>query len=511
MRHPLFHAVCALATVLITGVGTLSLDAAEKSPPNVLLIMVDDMGWSDLGCYGSEIDTPNLNRLAENGVRFTQFYNTAKCSQTRATLLSGCYHPEVRHTALRNCWTLGEAMRQSGYFTIMTGKWHLQKQPTDRGFDRYFGHLSGATNFFTGDKTFRLNGKPFAVPQKGFYTTDANTDYAISFMQESRKAEKPFFCYIAYNAPHYPLQAPEKDVRKYLGKYKGGWDELRKQRFAKQKKLGLLKPGWKLTPRPDDVRAWSKLGDKERREEDLRMAAYAAMIDRVDQNIGKLVSHLKSTKSLDNTLILFLSDNGACPFERTRDRSKMPWDPTSYWTYDKGWAHACNTPFREYKRNQHEGGISSPLIAHWPKGMKAKPGSITHQPGHLVDVMATYLDLTGTKYPAKFNGQTLNPLRGKSLLPILAGKTRQPHEAIFFDFTNRHQAVRMGNWKLVRINRGPWELYDMQADRSELNNLAARQPDRAARMQKAWESWAKQAGVGKKRGKKRGKKKKKKT
>jgi len=504
MRLRSFLTASVLA-VVITAASAIPVQAAEPRRPNVLLILVDDMGFSDLGCYGGEIDTPNLNRLAEGGLRFTQFYNTAKCSQTRAALLSGLYHPEVRTMALRNCWTLAEAMKRAGYFTIMTGKWHLRNQPTDRGFDRYFGHLSGATNFFTGDKTFRLNGKPFKVPKTGFYTTDANTDYALRFIKESQQTKQPFFCYIAYNAPHYPLQAPKEDVQKYLGKYKIGWDKLRKQRYAKQRRLGLLKPGWKLTPRPKDVRAWAKLSDTEKEQEDLRMAAYAGMIDRVDQNIGKLIAHLKQTKALDDTLILFLSDNGACPFERTRDRSKMPWDPTSYWTYDKGWAHACNTPFREYKRNQHEGGISTPLIAHWPGGLSVKPGSITHQPGHLVDVMATLLDLTETDYPASFNGQTLKPLRGKSLLPVFAGKTREPLEAIYFDFANRHQAVRMGRWKLVRLHRGPWELYDMQADRSELNDLAREQPDRAASMQKAWEAWAQKAGVGKKRRRKKAK------
>jgi arylsulfatase len=478
---------------------TVSAEAQDKtSPPNVLVMMVDDMGWSDLGCYGSEIETPSLDRLAASGLRFTQFYNTAKCAQTRATLLSGRYHDEVRTAGLQNCWTLAEAMHEAGYFTIMTGKWHLNKQPTDRGFDRYFGHLSGATDFFAGDNTFRLNGEPFQVPESGFYTTDANVDYALRFVDEAKQTGKPFFCYIAFNAPHYPLQAPKEDVEKYLGRYKLGWDKLREQRYAKQKQLGLLKDGWLLTPRPRDVPAWDTLDADRREQEDFRMATFAAMVDRVDQNVGRLVARLKEQGQLDNTLILFLSDNGACPFDRNHHLDKMPWEAGSHWTYDKGWAHACNTPWREFKRNQHEGGISSPLIVHWPAGMQAKPGSITHQVGHLVDVMATLLDLTGTSYPGEYNGQQLGPLRGRSLLPIVRGEDLPPREPLYFDFAGVNHALRIGPWKLVSKDRGPWELYNLEADRSELNNLVEQIPDRAREMQQMWETWATAAGVNKK-------------
>lgn len=463
--------------------------------PNVIVILVDDMGWSDPGCFGGEIDTPNLDALAAKGLRLTQFYTTAKCSETRATLLSGQYHSEVGIMAMRNCWTLAEAMKTAGYFTIMTGKWHLQSQPTERGFDRYFGHLSGATDFFVGDNSFRLNGKPFSVPKQGFYTTDANTDYAIQFIDESRSTGKPFFCYLAYNAPHYPLQAPKADVMKYRGKYAVGWDTIRQRRYARQQELGLLKEGWNLTPRPEDVPAWEDLDADRKDKEDLRMATFAAMVDRVDQNIGKLMAHLKKQGVFENTLILFMSDNGACPFDRNRNIDKMPWEAGSHWTYDKGWAHACNTPWREYKQNQHEGGISSPTIAHWPSGMKAKPGSITHQVTHLVDVMATLLDLTDTPYPETYNGTKLNPLRGKSMLPILAGETREPHERLFFDFANRDHALREGKWKLVSKYRGPWELYDIEADRSESRDLSGEMTERAAQMRATWEAWAREAGV----------------
>jgi arylsulfatase A-like enzyme len=490
MNPPRLVSLLLLAAGLLLG----SVPAAAAAP-NIVLILVDDMGWSDLGCYGSEIDTPNLDRLAAGGLRFTQFYNTAKCAQTRATLLSGLNHDEVGIARMRNCWTLAEAMKKAGYFTLMAGKWHLAKEPTDRGFDRYFGHLSGATDYFKGNNTFRLNGKPFKVPAKGFYTTDAFTDYAIRFIDESRASGKPFFCYLAYNAPHYPLQAPRKEVEKYRGKYQVGWDQLRKQRYARQQQLGLLKAGWKLSPRPADVPAWATLSPDRKDKEDLRMATYAGMIDRLDQDIGKLVAHLKKQGVFEDTLLMFLSDNGACPFDRNRNIDKMPWEGGSHWTYDKGWAHACNTPFREYKRNQHEGGISTPCIVHWPGGLRARPGSITHQVGHLVDVMPTLLELTGTKYPDQFHGEILKPLRGRSLLPILAGQMTVEHKALYFDFAGVHHAIRMGKWKLVAKDRGPWELYDMEADRSELNDLAKSQPDRVKAMQQAWEAWAREVGV----------------
>ena len=470
--------------------------------PNVVLIMVDDMGFSDLGCYGGEIDTPNLDRLAQQGLRFSQFYNCAKCETTRATLMSGRYHPEVGIRALSGCVTIGEAMRGAGYTTLMTGKWHLSSTPFDRGFDHYFGHLSGACNFFTGDNTFRLDDEPFEVPKQGFYTTDANTDYAIRFLDEADR-DKPFFLYIAYNAPHYPLQAPRAEVEKYRGKYRIGWDELRRRRYRRMLDLGILQRPYALSPRPDDVPAWQSLSDEEKDVQDLMMAAFAGMIDRVDQNVGRLVANLKSMGVFDDTLILFLSDNGACPFQRTKketlQKMLMPWDPASYWTYDKGWAHACNTPFREYKRNQHEGGISTPLIAYWPRRI-ADSGSITQQPGHLVDIMATCLDVAKSEYPKTFNGQPVGPPRGRSLLPILAGKERTAHERLFFTFYGTHNALRAGDWKLVNKDQGPWELYNVAEDRTELNDHARLETQRMDQMRTQWEDLARGMDVTAKKG-----------
>jgi|GEM_PF-128540 len=468
-----------------------AISEAERRP-NVVLIMVDDLGFSDLRCYGGEIETPNLDRLAAEGLMFTQFYNTAKCSPSRAALLTGCYHREVGETKLANCMTLAEAMRRAGYATFMTGKWHLSSNPIKRGFDRYFGHLSGATNFFKGDETFRLDDKPFIVPEEGFYTTDANTDYAMRFLEEAES--KPFFLYIAYNAPHYPLQAWPEDIEKYRGKFMKGWDRLRTERHERQLKAGLVKAEWKLAPRDGAVRPWDSLSAQEKEVEDLTMAVYAAMIDRLDQNIGKLCAKLEEMGVADNTILLFLSDNGGCPFQRTKDRSIPPGSADSYWTYHKGWAQLSNTPFRLYKQNQHEGGISTPLIAHWPG--KIRPGTKTDQAGHIVDIMATLLDITGTEYPEVFNDARLRPLRGKSLLPVFEGRQRAPHEEIFFEF-NKYKALRSGKWKIA-WQKERWELYDVEADRTELNDLAAEMPEKTKELAARYDLWLKELGRSKK-------------
>lgn len=473
-----------------------SLVAAAPPRPNIVLIMVDDMGYSDLGCYGGEIKTPNLDQLAADGLRFTEFYNCAKCETSRATLFSGRYHSEPGVHLLADCVTLSEVMQAGGYTTLMTGKWHQTSEPINRGFDRYFGHLSGQTNFFTGDDTFRLDDRPFRVTDQDFYTTDANTDYAIKFLEQAQD-EKPFFLYVAYNAPHYPLQAPREEVEKYRGKYLGGWDQLRETRYTRMKKMGLLRKDYEPAPRPANVPAWSTLGDDEKDQRDLVMATYAGMIDRVDQNIGRLVDKLKAQGRWENTLLLFLSDNGACPFQRTTqatlDNNLMPWDPASFWTYDERWAHACNTPFREYKQNQHEGGISTPLIVHWPDGIK-QPGTITRQPGHLVDIMATCLDLTGQAYPRIRNGKPTVPPRGSSLAPIFAGQKRKQPE-IAFTFYHKNNALRIGKWKLVNMNFGDWELYDLENDRTELHNLAKENLAQLDFMKQRWAEVEREYGM----------------
>lgn len=458
--------------------------AAPPERPNIVLIMADDLGFSDLGCYGSEIETPNLDRLADRGLRFNQFYNTAKCHSSRICLLTGLYMFQAGNEQMDKAATIAEVLRPAGYHTMMVGKWHLAGEPTERGFIRYFGHLSGSTNFFTGNDTFRLNGKRFQVPQDGFYTTDAKTEFAIQFLEEAEELDKPFFLYLAYNAPHYPLHVKEPDFRKYEGRYDVGWDAIRRRRFANQRALEILPQRVDLSPRPPDVAAWDSLDSKQQKWESERMAAFAGMVDCLDQNIGKLVDYLRRNKLLDDTIIMFCSDNGACPFERTRGRQFRPWDPKSYWTYDKGWAHVGNTPFRLYKQNQHEGGIASPLIVSW-SGLRVAAGSVSDQPAHLIDFLPTCIDLAGASYPDQVNGRPVRPLQGKSMLPIFAGKRRQPHEWLYFQFaTNR--AIRQGDFKLVAPRGGKWELYDLAADRSELHDLIDEQPQRAAELRELW-------------------------
>ena len=472
---------CAIALLS----GLLAVAQAAEPRPNLVFILADDLGYSDLGCYGGEIETPHLDRLAKQGLRFSQFYNTAKCHSSRVCLLTGLYCHQAGNQSLRHGVTVAQVLGRSGYFTAMAGKWHLDDEPTDWGFQRYFGHLSGATNFFTGDKTFRLNGQRFTDFGDDFYTTDANTDYAMRFVDEAVDAKKPFFLYLAYNAPHYPLQAPQAEVQKYRGKYRMGWDRLRQVRYDRQLKMGLVPSKWPLSPRPQHVPAWDSLDPEQRDWEDFRMAAFAGMVDRLDQNIGRLIAHLQSVDALDNTVVLFCSDNGACPFERTRGREYMPWDARSYWTYDTGWAHAGNTPFRWYKQNQHEGGVSSPLIVHWPAGLTARSGAITGQPAHLIDLMATAVDLTGATYPHRWDGREITPLQGKSLLPIFRGQEREEHDYLYFQFSS-NRAIRQGQWKLVSARGGPWELYDMEADRTELQNLAQQQPQRVEDLKQLW-------------------------
>lgn len=458
---------------------------AAADRPNIVLVMADDLGFSDLGCYGSEIDTPTLDSLAQNGLRFRQFYNTAKCHSSRICLLSGLYCQQAGNEGLGNAVTLAEVLNDAGYFTAMSGKWHLKKEPTDRGFQRYFGHLSGATNFFTGDDTFRLNGKPFNDFDEDFYTTDRNTDYAIDFLDEAIESEKPFFLYVAYNAPHYPLHVKEKDFRKYENRYREGWDKIRAARYARQVNSGLIDSHVALSARPDYIPAWEELSEQDQLWERERMAAFAGMVDCLDQNLARVVNHLKAAGKFDNTLFLFCSDNGACPFERTRGKSLRPWDAESYWCYDTGWAHVGNTPFRWYKQNQHEGGISSPLIVHWPAGLKTEPGSFTDQPGHLIDFMPTLIDVAGAEYPAEFDGRKITPVQGKSLLPIFKKEQREPHDWLYFMFS-KNRAIRKGDWKIVSANGGAWELYDISKDRSELNNLVSTHPEIAQELIELW-------------------------
>ena len=477
--------------VLLSALCLLAPATAEKSrQPNLLVILTDDLGFSDIGCYGSEIATPNLDRLAADGLRLTQFYNTAKCHSSRVSLLSGRWCHQAGDESLRRAVTIPEVLAPAGYFTAMAGKWHLKEQPTDFGFQRYFGHLSGSTNYYRGDKTFRLNGEPWKVPESGFYTTVADVDFALKFLGEARQEKKPWFLYLAFNAPHAPLQPLEADYKKYLGRYDAGWDVIRAARIAKQKKLGLFKHGIEPAPRPDHIPAWDTLPPERQNWEARRMAAYAGLIDRVDQEIGRLVGDIRKAGELDNTLILFVSDNGACPYDRRNvGMDREPYDPTTRWTDSTGWAWVRNSPFRYYKQNQFEGGVSSPAIVHWPAGLKTKPGALVDAPAHLVDVLPTLAELGGAKIPTTWPGREPTPLAGISLKPIFDGELPDKRPPIHLLY-GADRGLRDGDWKLVSFRSHPWELYNIANDRAELHNLAREQPERVARMVKQWHQMA---------------------
>ena len=475
----------------------------NRSRPNIVLIMVDDMGYSDIGCYGGEVQTPNLDQLAKDGLRFTQFYNTAKCHTTRAELLTGNYAYSIGDNNMEHGATFGEVLRPIGYRTLISGKWHQNPLPTTRGFDRYFGLADGCSNFFNpGLKARPGEGPPgrkgktrvrrwaiedkvimgYTSPDKKFYHTDAFTSYAIDRLDEYKDEDKPFVLYLPYTAPHYPLHAWPEDIAKYRGKYKIGWDAIRKQRFKRMNKMGIIGPNHKLTPRAS--KAWDDLTEKQKDEEDLKMAVYAAMIDRVDQNLGRLFAKLKELGKWDNTLIMFLTDNGACPEQPNTTPNIPPGPVESYRTVSVGWANASNTPYKKFKSTDYEGGIRTPFIAHWPGVIK--PG-MTDQVGHIIDVSATFRDITGAKYPKEILGNKTKPPLGKSLLPIFKGEVREPHKEIYWHFS-RANAIRQGDLKVVRAGKA-WELYDLKADPTETNNLAKKMPEKTAELARMWEAW----------------------
>jgi len=464
----------------------LATFASAAPKPNILLILTDDLGYSDLGCYGAEIETPVLDRLAADGLRFTHFYNTAKCHSSRVSLLGGRYSRQAGDESLKRAVILPEVLKPAGYFTAMSGKWHLDKEPTDFGFDRYFGHLSGACSFFHGDKTFRLNGEPWQVPESGFYTTIAKVDHALEFLAEARAMEKPWLLYLAFNAPHAPVHALKEDYEKYAGKYDAGWDVMHEIRIDRMIELGILGEDTKTSPRPDHIPAWDSLPAEIRGWESRRMAGYAAMIDRVDQEIGRLVADLEKAGELDNTIFLFFSDNGACPYDRENVLwQDVPYNPKTRWTDSTGWAWARNAPFRFYKQNQYEGGIATPAIVHWPAGLKTGRGALDATPAHLIDVLPTLAELAGAEIPASFPGREPTPLAGVSLAPILAGGKLGTRPPIHFLF-ERDRALRDGDWKIVSFRGGPWELYDLGDDRAETTDVAADHPERVAAMAAEW-------------------------
>jgi arylsulfatase A-like enzyme len=501
--------------------------------PNIIVIMVDDMGYSDIGCYGGEIHTSNLDKLAQEGIRFSQFYNYARCCPTRASLLTGLYphqtgigymtsenrstlatnqriaSPKYQGYLNNNCVTIAEALQSAGYQTFMTGKWHVgtyrPNWPMDRGFDKYFGIIRGAANYFKPEpeKLLLLNDEPFTITSNDFYTTDAFSDYAVKFIEEADR-DRPFFLYVAYNAPHWPLHAWSEDIIKYKGKYMEGWDVLRERRLQRQKDLGLFDKDLRLSPRDIEAPYWKDVTDKE--DWDLRMAVYAAMIDRVDQGIGRILEKVREIGEEENTLIMFLSDNGGCAEHYNPEPNIPPGPEESNTGYYLPWANASNTPFRLFKHWVHEGGIATPFIARWPAIIKQK-GTITEQVGHVMDIMATCLDIASVEYPKTYRGCEIIALEGKSLLPIFQGKERKGHEVIYWEHEG-NRAVRQGKWKLVSYyneshqyrvgsgkRTGEWELYDMEADRTELHNLANQYPEKVKELSSKYVEWAKSIGI----------------
>ena len=501
--------------------------------PNIILIMADDMGYSDIGCYGGEVSTPNIDSLAANGIRFTQFYNTARCCPTRASLMTGLYphqadmgwmtirdlgHDGYHGQLNYRCVTIAEVLRMAGYGTYMAGKWHLtwdklfdgpkDSWPCQRGFDRFYGTIAGSGSFYKPHTLTRDNTR-IEAPKKGYYYTDAISDNASKFITQHSEVRPnaPFFLYVAYTAPHWPLHAKGEDIARYRGKYKIGWDELRRRRHKRMIDMGIVDEAWAMTPRDEEVKPWDGVNEVKKNEMDLRMAIYAAQIDSMDQGIGRIVKALEKTGRLDNTLILFLADNGGCAemlqfreLEDVGEGTGMSYDEfiarlgtdDTFASYGISWANASNTPFRRYKHWVHEGGIATPLIVHWPRRIKAR-GELRHQPSHLIDIMATCVDITGARYPAKYKGNEILPMEGKSLVPAFNNK-RIKREAIYWEH-EANKAIRVGKWKLVSRYPGEWELYDMETDRTETNDLAKKYPKRVKKLAKTWDTYAKRAFV----------------
>ena len=547
----------ALVVVCSTLWPGTSLRAAQQ--PNVIVMMSDDMGYCDIGCYGSEIETPTLDRLAAGGLRFTQFYNTARCCPTRACLLTGLYPHQAgvghmmndrgqdgyRGELDRQCVTIAEVLRTAGYATYAVGKWHVTKGtrpagpkfnwPLQRGFDRFYGTIHGACSFWDPSTLVRDNTMitpptdPEYQPDEPYYYTDAISDNACRYIRQ-HEGEEPFFMYVAYTCAHWPMHARPRDMAKYEGKYDAGYEPIRKARFEKMKRLGLIRGDAELSPAAG---TWDKISDK--RWEAACMEVYAAMIDNMDQGIGRIVATLEEKGQLDNTVLCFLQDNGGCAEgggrnDKTTPRAEkptlpplaadtqhyfgsmpaqtrdgwpvrrgrvMPGPADTYIGYGRNWANVSNTPFREYKHWVHEGGIATPLIVHWPAGIKAKD-ELRRQPGHLIDLMATCVDVAGAKYLAEYKGQTIKPMEGRSLVPAFANRPIQ-REAIYWEHEG-NRAVRVGNWKLVAKGRAgqdevDWELYNIETDRSELHNLARQQPDRVKQMSAQWRAYAERANV----------------
>jgi arylsulfatase A-like enzyme len=515
--------------ILLLLVPLASLQAAER--PNIVLVMADDLGWSDIGCYGGEIPTPHIDSLACDGLRFTQFYNNSVCGPTRASLLTGLYCQQVGHrgdrwndpTDFSKCVTIAEVLQTVGYRTMLVGKWQGRDLPADRGFDRFFGPMCQAKiSYFheVEQNPYRLDRDRWEVPQD-FYLTDAINQHAVQFLQEAIGRDQPFFLYVAHIAPHWPLHAREADVAPHRQRYREhGWDQWRQRRFVKQRELGVVPAAWNLSPRPAGIHDWEADSNQDWQAE--RMAVYAAQVAGIDGGLGQLLELIQKAGKTDDTLVMFLSDNGAAPDggvtpaasgfgfapnlpnDRWR-RDGVPIRPGSgpdnppgphdtFAAYGLAWANVGNTPLRGTKLTGYEGGIRTPLVVRWPAVVHSH-GGLTDQVGHVIDIMATCLDVAGAAYPRELQGRRPVPLEGRSLLPILQGRERRGHPVLCWSVP-QHHVVRMGRWKAVRARSGgAWQLFDLQADGTETVDLAADHPERTEELAAGFDEWQKRVGA----------------
>jgi arylsulfatase A-like enzyme len=544
VAHAWLTAATLIAAASVAACGPRTADAQASSDsvqmaasrPNIVLIMADDMGFSDLGSYGSPIiQTPNIDGLAATGLRFTQFYNAARCVPTRASLLTGL-HPHqagIGHMVgrsgnglyngvfSRNAITLAEGLGAAGYDTYMAGKWHLtpwrpgtddmvRNGPTARGFERFYGTIMSIRGYFN-PPSLMEDGRELPPPEGDYYYTDAISEHAVDYI-EQQAPDQPYFLYVAYTAPHFPLQAPEEDIAKYRGRFKAGWDVLKQERYKNLVDLGLIDPSWPLPDRDPQQIAWDDVNPDYLDWFDARMATYAAMIDRMDRGIGTILDAIDARGDRDNTIIIFLSDNGGCAeeinlgqalgggvYRQTRagepvrfgnDPSIYPGPEDAYTSVGLEWASYSNTPFRRFKSFVHEGGIATPLIVSWPSRIDSR---IVREPGHIIDIMPTLLDLAGAEYPKEYNGYTIQPMEGRSLLPLFEGGTRPPAVYVWEHEGNR--AIRDGDYKLVSRYGTDWELFDMRVDRLEANDLARALPDKVAELNALYETEAERIGI----------------
>jgi arylsulfatase A-like enzyme len=507
--------------IIIIGLVLFSFGAFAQTRPNIVFIMADDMGYADIGAYGSEISTPNIDRLAKNGVKFNQFYNTARCCPTRASLLTGLYPhntglgymtgfnqnaPGYQGEISTNCVTIPEVLKTAGYKSYMAGKWHVSintknngpknNWPLQRGFDRYFGTIPGSGSFFT-PKGLAAGNTIIKAPAN-FYYTDAISDSASKYINEHvlKSNKDPFFLYVAYTAPHWPLHAKEADIRKYMKMYEKGWDQLRVERYNKMIKMGILSATTKLTKRTDTVPAWKDVPSGERALWIKRMAIYAAQIDCMDQGVGRIVNALDKNGLTKNTLIIFMSDNGGCAetISNTDKTIEKLGTVDSFESYRTNWANLSNTPFKLYKCRVHEGGISAPFIASWP-GNLATNGTIIKTPAHIIDLMPTFAQLAGASYPKTYNGKEIHPVEGVNIMPLLAGKSIAKR-TLYWEHEANCAILYPDGWKLVSKSNnkapfaGKWELYNLNNDRSETLDLARKFPSKVQQMAADWTNWA---------------------